>query len=510
MKIYSRLFLLAFHLTRCEIIYTQIPIGLKVAASLRGVLLGAAILVNYLRDNIDQGEYNSTIIKNYQLIVPGKELKPQEIWLGRHLYNFVDADWLLGATPNTTGWVQQNGMRLRGHTLIWAYDMRIPRWLLDEEVLISPDEAKELLSDYIHAVVGRYRGKIQWWDVINELISDYNNTRPFYIRDSFWYRKLGVDYIKYAFLFAHEADPDAQLYYNDYGIEHGGFKADRAIEIIDWLKSQGVPIHGFGMQWHIKVSEVVTPGDAHYQNAQRFLDQNIDFMVTELDIAIPMSDGHPTNPGDIQKQGVVYRSVLEFVLHFCPRSPALLIWGVTDRYSWIPAAFNYTEGDALPLDINYQPKPAYWQMQEELARILLDGVYRLSPHSQSNKCLGISGNETKVTLQLYNGSCNQSNQQWNITWLGDGTYRFSPHSIISSALNAYNTTATIGGVEINSWTGNFNQEWVLDKQGNSTYRVGPRAAWWRVLSVYDTSNIGIMNYTSSVSQQWVLTPILPY
>ena len=504
MRTLSLIFFVVFCLVHWSNVQTLDPIGLKVSAELRGFRLGAAILVNYLRNQIDQGQYNSHLIQNYQLIVPGAELKPQHIWIGRHNYNFVDSDWLLGATPDSIGWVQENNMHLRGHTLIWAYDMRLPKWLLAEESIISPNDAKNLLSDYIHAVVGRYKGKIQWWDVINELISDYPNTRPFHIRDSLWYRKLGIDFVKYAYQFAHEADPDALLYYNDYGIEAGGFKANQSLSVIDWLQSQGVPIHGFGMQWHKNLTEAVTPGDAHYQNAQQFINRNISFMITELDVAIPMKDDQPIDPQEFDKQGALYRSVLELALHFYPQCPALLTWGVTDRYSWIPAATNDTEGDALPLDKNYQPKSAYLQMQEVLARVVDDGFYRLSPVSQSDSCLGVNSNSSSSTVQLFTGICNDPHAQWNVTWQNDGTYRVSPKVAINSALSVYNTTTT-GYVFVSSWTEDATQEWVITSQGKNVYRFGPRTAWERVLAVDETSHIVVTNYTMDPSQQWLLT-----
>ncbi len=117
------------------------------------------------------------------------------------------------------------------------------------------------MNDYIHAVVGRYRGKIESWIVINEAISDYNETRPFNLHDSFWYRKLGQDFIKYAFNFAYDADPTTNLLYNEYNIESGGLKANRTLAFINWLQSEEIPIYGMGMQWHINTSEVITLGD---------------------------------------------------------------------------------------------------------------------------------------------------------------------------------------------------------------------------------------------------------
>jgi endo-1,4-beta-xylanase len=432
-------------------------------------------------------------------------LKAQHLWWGDNIYNFTDPDWLLGDTPGSTGWVQQNEMQLRGHNLVWPGDQHLPKWLLDQESSITPDKAKSLMSDYIHTVVGRYRGKIPWWDVVNEAIDDMNNTNPFNLRNSFWLRKLGPDFMKYAFTFAHEADPDVQLYYNEYGIETLGLKGNRTLELLIWLRSQGVTVHGVGLQWHIYVGKNITPGDEHYQSVQQFVDQGFDFMVTELDIALPMKDGKPLYPTDVARQGRVYRSLLQYVLHFFPKCPAMLTWGFTDHYSWIPEFSNYTAGDALPLDSFYQPKPAYWQMQEELARVLTDGIYRLSPQSQPNKCLGTSDNSTSSSVQLYSGECNNANEKWNITWLGDGTYRLSPMSNNNRALGAYNTTATVGGVQMYDWSGDVTQEWVFSSQGQNTFRVGPRTAWLRVIAVYGTVNISIIDYSSSGGQNWILT-----
>jgi endo-1,4-beta-xylanase len=477
------------------------PIGLRVSASLRGLPLGSASAVNNLRQNVDAGQFVSHIKTNYDLIVPENELKPQQIWKGDNVYDFTDGDWLLGATPNSTGWIQQNGMRLRGHNLLWARDEVIPGWLIREESSITPDKAKSLLSDYIHTVVTRYRGKIEWWDVVNEAIDDQDNKNPLNLRNCFWLRKLGPDFMKYAFMFAHEADPDAQLYYNEYSIESIGIKANRTLALVNWIRSQGATVNGVGLQYHKSVSDSVTPGDGHYHSAQQFIDNNLDIMVTELDIAIPMRDGKPVNPGDIEKQGVVYHELLQFALHFFPRCRAMLTWGFTDKYSWIPEFSHYTEGDALPLDSSYQPKPGYLQMQEELARVITDGVYCLSPQSQPDKYLGTSDSNN---LQLYSGGCNNANEKWNITWLGDGTYRLSPLSSENRALYIDNATATVGEVRISDWSDIASEEWVFTSQGNNMFRVGPRNAWSRVMTVYETTHIDVVDYSSSSSQNWIL------
>jgi endo-1,4-beta-xylanase len=488
-------------------ISAQNPFDLRALAALRNIPLGTAALVDNLRNNVDGGKHNANIKKNYLLIVPEYEMKPQHIWLGDNIYKWTNTDWLLGSTPNSTGWIQQNGMQLRGHNLVWPGDSHMPSWLLKQESSITSEKAKSLMSDYIHTVVGRYRGKIAWWDVVNEAVDDLNNSRPFNLRDCFWFRKLGPDFMKYAFIFAHEADPNVQLYYNDYNIERLSTKANKTRELISWLKSQGATVHGIGLQWHIDITKTVTPGDDYYRNAQLFIDQGLDLMITELDVAIPIKDGKPINPIDLEKQGLLYRSLLRYALYFLPRCQAMLTWGFTDRYSWIPSFTNNTKGDALPLDRSYQPKPAYWQMQEELARVLTDGVYYLSPQSQPTKCLGASDIGTSNNVQLYGGICNSANQKWSITWLGDGTYRLSPTSASNRALNAYNATSVLGGVQTYNWSGDTNQEWVIVPQGNNIFRVSPRTAWWRVMSVYGTANIGILNYTSDSGQNWILTRV---
>ena len=488
-------------------IWAQNPLGLRAASTLRGVLFGAAVGVKNLRNHVDQGEYNKQITNNYHLIVPEVELKPRVIWQGENNYNFTDGDFLLGA-PNATGWVQQNMMQIRGHNLLWARDEVIPNWLIKNESTITPDKAKQLLSDYIHTVVIRYRGKILCWDVINEAIDDETNTNPLNIRDSFWLRKLGTDFLKYAFIFAHEADPDVKLYYNEYHIESVGLKTNRTLALVNWLRSEGAIVDGVGLQWHIDILANVTPGDGHYQSAQQFIDSGLDIMVTELDVSVPTNGGYPNNSQDLATQADVYGSMLNYVLYFSPHCKAMLTWGFTDRYSWIPEAHSNKKGVALLLDWMYLPKAAYWRTLDIMTHILPDGIYRLSPAGEPQKCLGISQNSTSNGVQLYNDGCNNVYEKWNITWLGDGTYRFSSMKDQHRVLSAYNTTASVGGVQTAEWTGDQNEGWAFSARGNNTYRVVIRTAWWRVMSVYGASDeIGINNPTGAITENWILTKV---
>ena len=489
-------------------VWGQDPIGLRASSSIRQLNFGAAASIKNLKMNIDSGQFNSYIKKNYHLIVPENDLKPQKLWRSENNYNWKDSDWLLGATPESTGWAQTNSMQIRGHTLVWATDKRIPKWLLQQESSITSNKAKLLLSNYIHAVVGRYRGKISSWDVINEAIEDgQNNERPFNMRNCFWYRKLGRDFVKHAFIFAHQADPETQLYYNDYGIERIGLKANRTLELITWVKSQGATIHGVGMQWHVGLWARIRLGDQYYTNAQRFIDNGFDFIVSELDVAIPVKGDNPQDPKDLERQGLVYRSLVKYALHFSPRCRGFITWGFTDRYSWIPAFSDYRKGFALPTDRNYQPKLAYLEMQEELSRVMPDGTYRLIPQSQSGKCLDTYDKGDTGGIRIYNEGPNQSNQKWNLTWLIDGTYRLTPISAMSRALDAYNEKTVKGGVQAYRWWGGNNQRWVLSPTGFNAFRIAPRTVWWRALTVHGTSSIVIEDYADSADQHWIFTRI---
>lgn len=364
----------------------QPPSGLRALAMKRHLLLGTAVRIRLLNPNTDGGRYERAITSNFDMVEPDNSLKPPALWQGKDVYDFSTPDLLLGA-PGKTGWAQQHGMTVRGHTLIYGRDdgWTLPNWLVTEpgrvvnkavEDSMTKAEATDLLRRYIFAVVGRYKGKIAIWDVINETIADGKNNNPYNLRDSFWFRKLGPNFVALAFQWAHEADPAAKLYYNDYGIEGLGPKADAVFALVKSLKDQGVPIDGVGMQWHIGMETHLAPGDGHYRIAQRLKDNGIGFMVTELDVSVPVvvypkSDPLyglvPLRPADLKTQGRLYGDVLKYALNF-PNCKGLQVWEFTDRYSWIPDATigrlkqtppGEPQGAATLLDADYQPKPGY-------------------------------------------------------------------------------------------------------------------------------------------------------
>ncbi|UJR19657.1 hypothetical protein I4U23_022792 [Adineta vaga] len=482
----------------------QNPIGLRASAVLRGIQVGTAVVVDYIREKTDFNDYNNKIQRDATIIVTENDFKPTRIWLGEGKYNWNNTDFLLGSTVNSTGWAQQNLMTVRGHTLLWPDDRYIPKWLLDQESSITSEKARLLLTDYINTVVSRYRGKILVWDVVNEALNYTNTSNPLNLRDSFWLRKLGSDYLKIAFLTARAADPNAKLYYNDFGIESIGLKTTRTIDLVNWIRSQGGIVHGVGMQWHIESSRTVTPGDEHYQSAQQFINNQLSISVTELDISIPTDNGYLIDRSDLYKQAAIYKAILNYAIHFYPKCEAFLTWGFTDRYSWLPDYHKYKRGAGLPLDWMYRPKPAYLEMQELMTRVIDDGVYRFSPQLQPAKCLGAGMNNN---VQLYSGDCNDSNKKWNITWLADGSYRFSLQSNPNLILTGHNITSTRGYVQTNYWTNYSSQRWAFSAKSNNTFRIVPYTAWWKVMALDDTFDVSIGSYVNGKSQDWILTKV---
>jgi endo-1,4-beta-xylanase len=318
--------------------------GLRDYAAQKNFYIGPAVTNNPLRN---ETQYRNTIISEFNQMVGENEFK-MYIWTGPYSYNFTTTDYYVN-------FAQQNNIRLRGHCLVW-YQV-VPDWLKNGNY--SSDEVRAMLEAYIKAVVGRYKGKIPEWDVVNEAVSD---SSPYgYRSDDFWYQKLG-DYIPLAFQWAHEADPDCKLYYNDYGAEGMGGKADAVYNLVSRLKSQGVPIHGVGWQSHWGYNSFL--GDNNYENLQRLVALGLDVEVTELDLAI---DNPDSSKLDIQAHN--YANFTFFCMTH-PKVKRMMMWGFTDKYTWLGS-----EKAPLIFDTNYNKKPAYYAIEAVLKMQPSGGIY---------------------------------------------------------------------------------------------------------------------------------------
>src|SRR5262249_49288922 len=250
-------------------------------------------------------------------------------------------------------------------------------------------EVIEILREHIITLVGRYRGRVWAWDVVNEAVDDSTGGLR---TNSFWYQKIGPDYIRLAFEFAHEADPEARLYYNDYSIEGLNAKSNGVFDLVSSLESQGVPIDGVGWQMHQVNGFRIQP--AHQANARRLADLRLEISITEMDVRINL----PTSPEELQQQADAYRDAINFYLSE-PNCKALLTWGFTDKYSWVPGFFPGW-GDALIYDMNYQPKPAYSALKGALEQGV-DVSPKITGARASGKKLFITGERFEDGAELF-------------------------------------------------------------------------------------------------------------
>jgi len=314
---------------------------LRDAAAARGLRVGAAVNMNPFRN---EPIYSQTLGREFNILVAENAMKFDAMHPAQNTFNFTDADALVA-------FAEANNMAVRGHTLVWH--SQIPGWLTGGN--FTRDQVIAIMRDHIMTVVGRYRGRIAAWDVVNEAVSDNNGQLR---TDSFWHQRIGPEYIAMAFQFAHEADPDAKLYYNDYSAEGSGAKSDAVFNLVSGLVNQGVPINGVGWQMH-----QINPfriQQANRTNAQRLATLGLEVSITEMDVRISL----PTTQQELDEQALAYRDVVEFCLSQ-PNVKTIVTWGFTDKFSWIPGFFSGF-GDALIFDMNYQPKPAYSAMLSAL------------------------------------------------------------------------------------------------------------------------------------------------
>jgi endo-1,4-beta-xylanase len=229
--------------------------------------------------------------------------------------------------------------------------------------LATREELLERMRNHIHAVVGRYKGKIKAWDVVNEALADGEGEEV--LRNSYWRQIIGDDFIAKAFQFAHEADPDCILRYNDYGLE-GAVKRRRLIKLITQLKEQGVPVHAIGTQAHLNLS------NASFERMDEALTEmatlGLPIHVTELDINT--ARGGQRNPGgDIagaaaaaqggavddasERLAKAYEGTFRAFAKHRNHVKLVTFWGANDAVSWLRG------GRPLLFDGDNQPKPAF-------------------------------------------------------------------------------------------------------------------------------------------------------
>lgn len=315
------------------------PASLRSAAQQLGFPMGAAAWAPRL---LSDPAYAALVAAEASSLTPENEMKFGLIHPEPTTYRFADADSLLAFT-------RTHGMQFYGHTLLWHSQQ--PAWLTAG----TPTRASLLaaLKSHIETVAGRYAGQLVGWDVANEMLADDGSG----LRRSFWTDIVGPDVIDSAFVWTRRVDRTAKLYLNDYSVELINRKSDSLLALATRLKARGVPIDGVGLQAHLIIP---SPNAQQLRaNIARFQAAGFEVRITELDVRLSATQ-------TLEAQAAAYGAVLEACL-IAPRCAGLTIWGLSDRYSWIPGTFTGF-GRALPFDDALQPKPAYRTLRDVLER----------------------------------------------------------------------------------------------------------------------------------------------
>lgn len=329
-------------------------------------MVGAALNPGQFTEDDERG---AAIVKeHFNTITPENVMKWALIHPAPDAYDFEAADRFVA-------FGEANDMFIVGHTLVWH--SQVPDWVFEDEDgnPLDREALLERMRDHIHTVVGRYEGRVDGWDVVNEVLNEDGS-----LRETPWLEIIGEDYLAKAFEYAHEADPEAELYYNDYTLEHPP-KRDGAVRLVQNLLDADVPVTGIGTQAHHRLDADAPSVEAQADAIEAFAGLGVDVMVTELDIAVlPRPEEHwgadvsqsaalqdELNPypeafPDSMQQALARRYADLFEVFYAYRDDITRVtfWGVRDGDSWLnnwPIQGRTTY--PLLFDRNGDPKPAF-------------------------------------------------------------------------------------------------------------------------------------------------------
>ena len=425
---------------------------LGAAAAQSGRYFGTAIAAGRLGDST----YTTIAGREFNMVTPENEMKPDATEPQRGQFNFSSGDQIYN-------WATQHGMKVRGHTLAWHSQQ--PGWMQS----LSGSSLRQAMIDHINGVMTHYKGKLAYWDVVNEAFNEDGSRRQSNLQGT------GNDWIEVAFRTARNADPSVKLCYNDYNIENWSYaKTQGVYNMIRDFKSRGVPIDCVGLQTHFTGGSSL-PGNFQ-TTLSSFAALGVDVALTEVDV---------TNASTSQYAGLTQACVN------VPRCVGITVWGVRDSDSW-------RSGESpLLFDGNGNKKAAYTSVLNALNAA--GPVQTTSPTptgssgspspstppsgagrivgAQSGRCIDVPNashnNGTRVQLYDCNG---QTNQAWTLT--------------SSKQLTVYGTmcldaagSGNGSAVQIYSCSGQANQQWNVNSNGTIT---GVQSG--RCLDVWGTGN----------------------
>lgn len=318
-------------------------IGLRDLAQKRGIQIGTAVTINPLRND---PLYQQILAQEFNVLVPENAMKFENVHPQKNVFNFQELDEMLAFT-------KAHQMEFRLHPLVW--DEQLPGWLVRED--FSREALMAVLKQHIQAIVRRYRGKVKYIDVVNEGIA-----RDGTLRDTLWLRGIGPEYIDLAFIWAHEADPEAKLIFNEFSAEEIGIKSNAVYDLVEGLQQRGVPIHGVGLQMHKALNNKPNLSEIA-KNVARLGKLGLEVQITEMDIAITDQPG-VSYQTQLQEQAKIYGDSVQMCVA-AKNCTAIVFWGFSDRYTWMTSLIGQG-GNPLIFDEFFRPKLAYTAVKEAL------------------------------------------------------------------------------------------------------------------------------------------------
>ncbi len=312
-------------------------------------------LATYRYDSSREDGETGLVGREFNMLVGENEMKFDATEPSQGVFNYGGSDavmWVAG----------RYGQEVRGHTLAWY--SQVPAWVSQDGKKnnngFTRRELLDILKNHIFNVVGQYKGRICEWDVCNEVLDDDQSivrTDPtaYKLRPSIWSTFIGEEFIDSAFVWAHQADPDARLFINEYGAEFmGDTKTEAYFNLIKRLKADGLPIDGCGLQCHLTTGQLDTL--KLEKNIRRYAELDLDCIITELDIAL----ANPYSDDALETQAKEYGAITRVFLRN-DNCPSMLFWGISDNHSW-------RQNSPLLFDAGLKPKPAYYNVHAQLRR----------------------------------------------------------------------------------------------------------------------------------------------
>ncbi len=317
---------------------------LKELATARGVELGVLTYPRHLKDDV----FREVLLSQYRVVTSDAEIHWDKLRPTPEKYDFSQIDQLVG-------FAAKHDMKVQAHHLVWNEDDSLPKWLKNGQY--TKDQLYEIMESHINTVVGRYKGRVSDWSVVNEHFTRVLGT---YNLDNWWSEQFdnNTEYIDKAFSWARQADPAAILLLNDFNNETKTKVSDLQYDYMKSAKERGVPIDGIGMQMHLDATRPPNK-DAMVANMKRFGELGYKVYITEFDIS------SSTVKGDLDYKHELEARITKDVVRACVESNVcvgLVNFGMTDITKF--QSFTHSRQRSNLLTKRFQPKPAFYSFRD--------------------------------------------------------------------------------------------------------------------------------------------------